>query len=258
MATTPPLVADTELDYPASDGRPVAETPLHRDLMFYVIEMLRAWYAGNSMVYISGNMFWYYEQGNKNKRVSPDVQVTLGIPRLPERRVYLQWVEGKPPDVVIELTSRSTQREDEEDKSDLYARLGVREYFMFDPEGDYLDPPLQGYRLEGGEYQPIRPIGKPLTSEVLNLQLAQDGEMLRLYDPAGKRWLPLPAEALQQAEEALLRAEVARFRAEEECRRVADALQHEADARKKAEEELQRLRSKLAALRQQTPPSTPE
>src|SRR5579884_2066555 len=111
MSTVPSL-ADLETDYPSSDGRPMAETPLHRDLLFILIEMLRHWYAANPMVYISGNMFLYYERGNTRRRVSPDVQVTLGIPALPERRVYRTWVEGKPPDVVFELTSRSTRRED--------------------------------------------------------------------------------------------------------------------------------------------------
>jgi Uma2 family endonuclease len=182
----------------------MAEAPLHRDVLFLCIDTLRRWFAADKNVYISGNMMVYYERGNPRRWVSPDVQVTLGIPREPERRVYKTWVEGKMPDVIIEATSRSTQREDEESKFELYRRLRVREYFLFDPEGDYLDPSLAGYRLVAGEYRPIEPIGGRLPSDVLRLHLQADGTALRYFDPAaGQRLLS------SQEEVERLRREVA-------------------------------------------------
>jgi Uma2 family endonuclease len=211
MSTAQQTPPEAEIDYPETDGRPLAETPLHRDVLFLCIDILRRWFAANSNVYVSGNMMLYYERGNPRRWVSPDVQVTLGIPREPERRVYKTWVEGKMADLVIEATSRSTQREDEQFKFELYRWLGVSEYFLFDPESDYLDPPVVGYRLISGEYRPIDTIGGRLPSDVLRLHLQADGATLRFFDPAAGRCLQSSLENLAsvQAEVERLQREVA-------------------------------------------------
>src|SRR5262249_45003179 len=110
------------------------------------------------------------------------------------------------------LTSKSTRREDQITKLELYRDiLKVKEYFLFDPHGDYLDPRLQGYRLRGGDYIRIRPVKGRLPSRVLGLHLERAGNVLRLYDPRTDRWLPTPAEELSR-----LRREV------EELRRQRD------------------------------------
>ena len=99
-------------------------------------------------MYVSGDLLVYYVQGNPRKYVVPDAFVVKGV--VPKaRRVYKIWVEGKAPDVVIETTSKKTRRKDTVEKPELYARLGVKEYFLFDPHQEYLDPPLQGHRLAG-------------------------------------------------------------------------------------------------------------
>src|SRR5262245_47913507 len=122
----PPL-----LEYRESDGRPMGETPLHRDNLMYLVQMLRDdWYRADPNVYVSGNMYMYYVPGDRYRSVVPDVFVALGIRRLPERRVFKTWEENKTPDLAIELTSRSTQEEDQEDKFALYRdTLRVQEYF---------------------------------------------------------------------------------------------------------------------------------
>ena len=138
------------LEYPTSDGKPMAETDLHRDLMLALIETLKFWFAPKPKYYVSGNLLIYYEPGNKRKHVSPDVFVVPGVAKK-ARPYYLTWEEGRTPDFVIELTSSSTRREDTDRKFRFYRdRLKVQEYFLFDPFGDYLDPQLQGYRLLAG------------------------------------------------------------------------------------------------------------
>ena len=95
-------------------------------------------------MYVSGDLLLFYEQGNTRRHVSPDVFLVRGVPKW-DRPNYLTWVEGKGPDVVIELTSKTTRVEDATTKPDLYrTKLGVQEYFLFDPTEDYLDPSLQG------------------------------------------------------------------------------------------------------------------
>ncbi len=78
--------------------------------------------------------------------------------------------------------------------------LKVSEYFLFDPRSEYLNPPLQGFRLVGGDYVPIEPVAGRLPSEVLGLHLEHDGAHLRLFDPATNQWLPTRLERAEAAE----------------------------------------------------------
>ncbi len=219
---TPPVLDD--LDYPTSDGRPMAETELHMRLMMALIQTLEAYFAPEPLVYVWGNLLVFYERGNRRKHVSPDVFVVRGVSK--RRRLhYLIWREKKAPEFVIELTSKSTRREDQVKKLALYRDvLKVKEYFLFDPYQDYLDPAFQGYRLRKGHYVPIESVNGRLPSEVIGLHLERDGRDLRLWNPATGLRLPTPEEARHQAEERAeqAEAETARLRREiEELRRQA-------------------------------------
>lgn len=228
-------VAREDVDYPESDGRPVAETPVHRDNLLYSVYRLEQWFARDPMIYVSGNMFVYYERGNARKFVAPDVFVVSGVRRDKPRRVYKIWEEdGRAPDLVIEVTSRSTQYEDMEDKFELYRDiLRVREYFLFDPEAEYLD---WGCRLREGEYVPIPAVDGRLPSEVARLDFEQSGHDLRLYDPFKHVYLLTPPE----------------------LGIAFDKLKHEASSLQTRNVELEmeneRLRAELRALRGESGP----
>jgi Uma2 family endonuclease len=220
--------------YIESDGKPMGETQAHIENMLYLLDPLKEWFSSDPMVYVGGNMFVHYERGNRNRHLSPDVFVVRGVPKdvKPKRRAYRVWEEGKAPDVVIELTSESTRREDQTTKRAVYQDvLHVKEYFLFDPFEEYLHPPFQGYRLVGGNYRPIKPIRGRLPSKVLGLHLEAVGELLRLYDPSTSRWLETPPEV----EEARKQAEAGRAA--------------EAKARQQAEAEAERLRREIEELR---------
>jgi Uma2 family endonuclease len=198
----------------------MAETDWHRDLMVLLIEMLRAFYQGKR-VYVSGNLLIYYEPGNRRRHVAPDVFVVRGVDNH-RRDNYLLWEERRAPQVVIEITSSSTRNEDQTTKRTLYRdTLKVREYFLFDPYAEWLDPPLQGFRLRQGVYRPIRRRHGRLVSSVLTLHLEGNGEMLRLWDPRTGAWLPTPGERLQIAEQRAVEEAQARAEAEtdRECMR---------------------------------------
>src|SRR5262245_20219201 len=133
MASVPDSLISEDLDYPTSDGRPMAETDLHRELIVDLIQTLDDWFADDPDVYVSGNLLLFYEQGERRKHLSPDVFVVKGVPKI-KRKHYLLWREKKGPDAVIELTSASTRDEDIEDKFEMYREtLRVPEYFLFDP-----------------------------------------------------------------------------------------------------------------------------
>ena len=232
-------VAPRVIDYPETDGQPMAETPTHRDAMMDAIQVLQRHFAHRPNVYVSGNMMMYYEEGEPRRCVSPDVFVAMGVEDK-DRRTYLLWREAKGPDFVLEVTSKSTRRNDQVTKRTLYEWMGVSEYVLYDPLGEYLNPPLRGFRLVGGEYVEWERTRLPggvraLHSEVLGLSLhvrARD-RALRLYDPAAGKDLLTPVEAAAAREEAEARAERADARAERE----ATARREEAVARQAVEAE---------------------
>jgi Uma2 family endonuclease len=186
-------------DYPTSDGQPMGETDLHRSVMLDTIETLKAYFAGQ-LVYVTGNLLLFHEEGNRRRHVSPDCMVVKGLEQR-DRKNFLLWKEGRAPGVVIEITSASTRDEDVEDKMRIYREdIGVAEYFLFDPWQEYLTPQLQGHRLTGGQYVPIEPVAGRLPSIELGLELEAAGAQLRFHNPATGKWLPTPSEALQQSE----------------------------------------------------------
>ena len=71
MATLHRGPAEPEIDYPSGEGKPVAETPLHRDILLWSVELLRRHFADDPSVYASGNMLMYYVRGDKRRHVSP-------------------------------------------------------------------------------------------------------------------------------------------------------------------------------------------
>jgi Uma2 family endonuclease len=257
MSTVPRQRRTREIEYPSGDGKPMAETQLHLTEMIETIQGLWDHFALHSNVYVCGNMLLYYEEGNPRKHVSPDVLVALDVPKKPPRDYYLVWKEGKAPDFVVEITSKSTKREDKNKKFVIYRDiLKVTELILFDPTEDYLHPPLQGFRLVGGDYLPIEPIAGRLPSQVVGLHLERDGEKLRLFNPATGERIPTRLEAREAAER---RADEEQRRADEEQRRAEDAHRRAEDERLRAQnaqaeqqrlaEENERLRREIEALR---------
>jgi Uma2 family endonuclease len=237
-----------EVHYPESDGKPRAESDLHRNLMVESIDTLCLHFRDDPGVYVSGNLLVYFEEGNPQASVAPDLMVVRGVGKHP-RKTFKVWEEAKGPDFVLEVTSPSTHREDLGSKRGVYEELQVQEYFLFDPTGSKFQPPLRGFRLRGGAYEPVMPREGPdgvlvLPSEALGLELHVKGDTLRWVDPETRSPLPTAAEAER------LRAEAERQRAETERQR-ADAERQRAE---RAEAEIAKLREELARARPGGPP----
>jgi len=237
-----PTLKTAEVVYPDSDGKPMAESDLHRDWMVTTIGRLKRHYAGQR-VYVSGNLLVYYVEGDPRRSFAPDTFVVKDCdPR--RRKVFKIWEEGRGPNFVLETTSSSTRREDKGKKKKLYAELKVPEYFLYDPLGEWLDPPLQGFRLVGDEYVPLEPDAEGrIVSEELGVAFKLEEGQLAMFDIATGKRLLSDEEAAADAEE---RAAEAGQRAAEAGQRAAEAerrLTREAAARKALEDELARLRS---------------
>ncbi len=246
------ITAPAVIEYPESDGKPVGETDAHRREILHIVETLDRHFRDVPDIYVSGNLMFYYEEGNPLAVVSPDVFVVKGV-RKGLRRTYKLWEEGAAPCVVLEMTSRSTRLEDKGNKRALYAMLGVREYFLFDPLGEYLKPPLQGFTLVDGEYAalPFEADGGIISHE-LGLKLYRDDTMLRLIDLATGQEVVRTEHLSDALQDALARAQHAQEQArlaEEQARLAEEQAQREAEARRAAEAELERLRVELQRLR---------
>ena len=202
------ILAPVALEYPSSDAEPLAENDAQLVAILYAIMALKVYFEPRGDVYVSGDLLIYYEEGNPRVSVAPDVFVVFGVADR-VRMNYKLWEEGVAPAFVLEVASRSTWREDLGQKRGVYARLGVKEYWQYDPTGEYFSPVLQGLRLAGGAYERQPAMESldgtlSLRSETLALELRAKGGEMRFHDPVTGRSLPSYSEldAARQAAEA--------------------------------------------------------
>ena len=252
-----PVLPRAAVDYPTSDGKPLAENDAQARAILYAFGALRVYYEARSDVYVSADLLIYYEEGNPRVSVAPDVFVVFRV----EDRMrgnYKVWEEGKGPDFVLEVASPGTWREDVGRKRSVYARLGVREYFLYDPTGEHLTPRLQGHRLEDGVYERLSAVESidrtlAMRSEVLGLEIRAKGRgEMRFHDPAtGEDLLSHGEEHAARLKEATARrAAELRVDREETARRAAELRVHrEASARRAAEARIAELEARLGGNR---------
>ena len=233
---TSATLAPAAIEYPTEDGVPMAETDAQGVPLMYAVTGLRDYFRRRPDVYVSGNLLIYYQEGNFDASVAPDVFVVFGVPNH-IRPTYKVWEEGKSPDFVMEITSRHTRHKDQGEKRELYESLGVREYWQYDPTGDYLEPRLRGMRLVGGEYEELagtrlRDGTLAMYSAVLGLEVRTEEGDLRFHDPETGRNI----RTLTESNEAWQRAEQARQREQEARQQAEQARQREQEARQQAEQ----------------------
>jgi len=228
------LISPVESD---EDFQPMPEGDKQRRNLSYTTEALRLWFEAQANVYVSGNLFIRYMDNNIEKRIAPDTFVVFGMSK-EDRVSYKIYEEGeKAPDFVLEITSKGTVTKDREQNPLIYRDLGVKEYFQYDPTGEYLKPTsLQGVRLEQGKYEAIAVSVLPddilsLHSEVLGLDLhLYPDRGFRFYDPISNQVLLSYAEA----ERARFQAELERS-FEQQARLQAEAI---ADQERQQKEKL--------------------
>jgi Uma2 family endonuclease len=258
MAAITPISPEPidDVYYPAEDGEPMAETHIHVEAILNFREYLTDLFSDRPDIFIGTDQFWYWERGNNKACRAPDIMVCFGVvPRTDFRRSFFTWLENDViPQLICEFSSESAWGDDLGEKLKEFERLGVKEYFLFDPEAMYLQLPLQGFRLRSGKYQPIKANSDgSLTSKELNLRIiVADQYNIRPLDAAGNR-IPNRLERAEKAEkhaeqadkqtdEAKRQEELARKQADEAKRQEELARKQADEARKLAEDASQRLR----------------
>jgi hypothetical protein len=215
--TTTINLTDTSIKYPSADGETMAETYIHLYAILTTLEVLKQYLTGTQATVLA-NQFLYYAQGFPKLRVAPDVMVIFDVSP-GGRDNYKVWEEGQVPQVIFEVTSPATKNQDQKEKKLLYEQLGILEYWLFDPKGEWIKNKLLGYRLEEEIYQPIT----DSFSQPLGLRLEVEGELLRFYRLDTGNKLLIPTELAEKAENEGQRAEQEYQRAETERKRADEA-----------------------------------
>ena len=221
MTSLLPSSQPTEVFYPSSDGEPLVESYVHLYALLATLEVLRQYLLGRQATVLS-NQFLYYAQGFPKLRVAPDVMVIFNVAP-GGRDNYKTWEEGQVPVVIFEMTSEGTKNQDTGFKKTLYEQLGVLEYWLFDPKGEWIKEQLQGYRLRGEVYEPIT----DSRCEPLQLRLQIEGQLIGFYreDTGEKLLIPEElAEALKQERLAREQAQGQARQAESQVERLKEQL----------------------------------
>lgn len=263
-----------EVEYPCWDGVAFSESPAHATAKMRAAFALERHFRSRPSVLVGCDMLLYYEEGNRDASLAPDVYVSLGLGPMSNRETYRVWEEGKAPEFVLEIVSRSTAKRDIEVKPGLYAAIGVQEHWLLDPKGLRLAEPLQGSRLSGGAYKPILPVESAdgrwrLPSEALGLHIGtkqvesfkvaefwspQSGsevlvgsDLADAYEDRGEE-RDRAKEGQARAEHMLRTERAARLQAEECQRKAEHMLLAEHTARTEAEERAERAERRLSEL----------
>ena len=208
------------------DHEPLPDAMQQLEHVYNAVQTLAAFFYGTPGVLVSGDTPVYYlDSEGVQRTIYPDCYVAIGVNPISIRRRngYFIREAGRPPAFVLEVASETTHTNDTGPKRDLYAWLGVGEYWRFDATEEFYPEPLAGERLVDGEYAAIETVRGPDGiirghSETLGLDLCWDHGFLRFYDPVEGRYLRnlVEAEELIKEESAALQAAEERIRQLEE------------------------------------------
>ena len=188
---------DELLDAYPEIWEPLPDTGMQEKHYHDIMDAVRIWAGGRPDVFVSGNTGVYYEEGNRDAVFRPDCYVVFGAgaDRLWDPYAYRIWDFGRPPAFVLEIASKSTWQNDLGYKRELYARVGIGEYWRYDPTGgDFYGEPLVGEYLADGAYRRFDLKRGPggivwAHSPALALDLYYKEERLQFYHPATGEWL---------------------------------------------------------------------
>ncbi|MBD2089390.1 Uma2 family endonuclease [Microcoleus sp. FACHB-1515] len=224
--------SNTEIIYPDSDGRLMADNTEQFQWIVTIEQNLDWLFADRADVFVAGDLLWYPVEGNNKLCTAPDVLVAFGRPK-GKRGSYQQWKEENiPPQVVFEILSPSNTKAEMNRKLLFYYHYGVEEYYLYDPDRNELSGWQRSADLEFLEV--IESIAD-WVSPRLQIRFRLTDLKLLLFHPDGKPFLTY-AEIAQQAEQAELHAEQERQRAEQERQRAEQERQRAEQAELRVEQ----------------------
>jgi Uma2 family endonuclease len=201
------------IEYPESDGLPMADNTLQFRWISTIMWVLDALFLHDPMVFVAGNLLWYPVEGQPTIRIGPDVLVAVGRPR-GDRRSYKQWEEGNvAPQVIFEVLSPGNRPGAMGEKFQFYERYGVEEYYIYDPD----DGSLDGWKRAGAHLKKIpRTAGFVSPRLSIRFEPGKGADNLRIFGPDGARFLTF-TEWVEKSKADQRRADAAEERALEQA-----------------------------------------
>jgi Uma2 family endonuclease len=197
--------------YPEEREDDTGESSIHIKLLANLLSILKLYFKNRQDVFLSGNMNLYFEKGNSRRWFAPDLLVAFGVPNV-ERSSYLLFREKVFPQVIFEIASEKTWRNDVDEKLRTYEQYGAEEYYVLDPEYAYLSAPLIAYRRENDKLSPVPIADDRIFSPRLGLEIVWEENSFRLFDPNANEFL----RTLEESETArrIAETEVERLKAQ--------------------------------------------
>jgi Uma2 family endonuclease len=240
MNLIPPAAAGEGIEYPDSDGKPMAENTKQARWITVLFGNLCALFREAADVFVAMDLFWYAAQGHPEVRTAPDVLVVFGRPK-GDRGSYKQWEEaGVPVTVVFEVLSPGNTVPEMADKFAFYEDHGVAEYYIYDPDTNR----LQAFVRRGEALVRVRRVDG-YASPRLGIRFDLSGPEMAVYYPDGRRFLTFEEVESERERErhARLAAEARAKNAEQRAERQANLMRRVLRQQATADElqELQRL-----------------
>ncbi len=231
-------VVPEDIDYPESDGLPLAE---NTDQLLWIVKLFSGffgWYRNDPNVFVASDLLWYPVEGERDIRTAPDVMIAFGRPK-GRRSSYRQWREaGVAPQVVIEIRSPSNTDAHLANLLEFYRMYGVEEYYLYDPDEDF----LEGWHRSRSRLVRNRRMNGHVSPR-LGIRFDTSGTELVVYHPDGRPFVAPDVQAEeteQEMEKAHRRVEHEKKRAEEEKKRAEEEKKRAEEEKKRAEEEKKR------------------
>lgn len=202
--------------YPEEREDDMGETSIHINLIADLLKTLKLFFKNREDVFLSANMNLYFEPGNSRRWYAPDLLVAFGVPNV-ERSSYLLWREKVFPQVLIEIASEKTWRNDVDEKLRMYEEFGAEEYYVLNPEFAYLPAPLMAFRRQNENLVEVEVIDGRIFSPRLNLEIVRTDNTFRLFNLQTNEFLLTLEESEEKRKQAeneneILKAEIERLR----------------------------------------------
>ena len=215
-------VFDNGVYYPEQRETDMGETSIHIKLLTELLQILDVYLKRRDDAFISGNMNLYYEEGNARRWFAPDLLIAFGVPNV-HRSSYLLWREKVFPQVVFEISSEKTWRNDIDEKLEIYDGLGAEEYYVLDPEFAFLPAPLMAFHRQDGRLTAIAVDDEKVYSPRLGLEIVRIRDNFRLFNPASQSFLMNLEESdasLKESEAEVINGRLRAIAAESEIERL--------------------------------------
>ena len=200
-----PSENEEEIIYPEQREDDIGETSIHAKLINKLLAMLLQFFEQREDVFLSSNMNLYYEEKNPNKWYAPDLLIAFGVPNH-ERSSYQIWKEKVFPQVIFEIASDRTWKTDVSEKLELYGVFGAEEYYILDPEFDFLPAPMLAFHRNGERLLSAPVNDGRIFSPRLGLEIVRTESNFRLFNPNTNEFLRTLEESEKQKQAAELRA----------------------------------------------------